>query len=182
MKDHFSTKEVEMISVEELKTHPSNPRQGDIGAIVESMRVHGFYGALIVQKETNYILAGNHRFKAAKSLGYSKVPVMFVEVSEEEAKRILLVDNKTSDLATYDEHELLSILAELNKTPLGLEGTGFDEDDLDDLAKSLSESFMDDESSVSAERETTLHITCPNCDHHFEHTFIQGKKRKSKDA
>lgn len=177
LKGHISSEAYELVPLGSLKTHPANPRQGDIGAIIESMRVHGFYGAIVAQKGTGFILAGNHRYKAAKALAFDKVPVIWVDVNEEQARRMLLVDNRTSDLASYDDKALLSILQELQASEEALSGTGFDDDALDELYNSLHKP-LDLEGEVSAEKEVTLHITCPNCDHHFDHTYAKGKKKK----
>lgn len=100
--------------VSELKHHPKNPRKGNVDLIAESIRVNGFYGALIVQKSTNYVLAGNHRLLGAKHLGMEEVPVIYVDVDEVQATKILLADNRVSDTAIYDEDLLLELLEDLN--------------------------------------------------------------------
>lgn len=119
-------------SVSDLTPHPSNPRQGDVGSIHESIDVNGFYGALIVQKSTGHVLAGNHRLKAAVASGAETVPVIEVDCDDETATRILIADNRTNDVASYDNDALANLLKELASTS-GLAGTGFDGDDLDQL-------------------------------------------------
>jgi ParB-like chromosome segregation protein Spo0J len=117
----------------ELKAHPDNPRQGDISAIAGSIQKNGWYGTIVAQRSTGYVLAGNHRLMAAKSIGMETVPVYWVDVDDEQANRILLADNRASDLATYDDSALADILANLVDTDLGLTGTGFDDADLEAL-------------------------------------------------
>lgn len=126
----------------ELTPHPSNPRQGDVGAIVQSIEANGWVGSLVAQCSTGYVLAGNHRLQAAGHLGFDKVPVHWVDVDDETALRILLADNRTADLATYDEQALAQLLAEL-ATDSDLEGTGYDGDDLDNLLADLGTTFGD---------------------------------------
>jgi len=126
----------EAVLVESLLPHPRNPRQGDIGVIAESIAKNGWYGTVIVQQSTNHILAGNHRWQAAKQLGMKKVPVTYVDVDDETALRILLADNRTSDLASHDEHALSELLTELSADTLL--GTGWDGDSLDILLKELN--------------------------------------------
>src|SRR5262245_16196031 len=48
-----------------LRPHPQNPRTGDVAAIRASLDVNGWYGAIVAQRSTGFILAGNHRYKAA---------------------------------------------------------------------------------------------------------------------
>lgn len=128
-----------IVDIDSIKTHPKNVRQGDIGAICESLKAHGQYRPIVVDGRTNQILAGNHTWKAAKSLGWQQISAGFVETKDDdEALRILLADNRTTDLASYDEAELANLLKDLAETDEGLIGTAFDGDDLDALLKDLS--------------------------------------------
>ncbi len=122
----------EQAPVGAVRPHPRNPRTGDLDAICESIEANGFFGALVVQRSTGFILVGNHRFLAAKKLGFAEVPVVYVEVDDRTATRILLADNRTSDLAGYDDEALLEILKEVQADG-GLFGTAFDEASLEAL-------------------------------------------------
>ena len=119
--------------INQFKTHPRNVRQGDVGAITESLNAHGQYRAIVVQKSTGFVLAGNHTLMAAKSLGWKDIAATFVDCDDEQALRILLVDNRANDLAMYDDRALSEVLKELAATDIGLEGSLFNGDDLDDL-------------------------------------------------
>jgi len=121
------------ISIDEIHTHPSNVRQGDVGAICESLKAHGQYRSIVYQQSTKRILAGNHTWKAAKALGWTHIAATPVICDDQQALRILLADNKANDLASYDEPELIELLKQLADTDEGLLGTLFDEDELDSL-------------------------------------------------
>lgn len=129
---------VEQIPVEQLLPHPMNPRKGNIDKIAESIKANGFYGVIVAQKSTKYILAGNHRWMAARQLGLESVPVMWLNVSDAQAKKILLADNRTSDLAEYANdalQELLrSVLAEGD-----MRGTGYDPTDVEALIDEVTD-------------------------------------------
>lgn len=118
-----------MVDVDELHTHPENPRKGDTAAIRASMEANGFWGVVVAQSETNTILVGNHRYMVAKELGIKEVPVMYVDVNDTEAKRIMLADNRVGELGDTDKDLLASLLEGLD----ALDGTGYDQDFLDDL-------------------------------------------------
>jgi DNA modification methylase len=133
-------KDLELVPVGELKLHPRNPRRGDVGLIQESILANGFYGVVVAQKSTGYVLAGNHRLKAAIEAGMEKVPVIWVDVDDERALRILLADNRTSDIAGYDDRQLAELLKELSALPDQFLGTGYDSDALDALLRELGES------------------------------------------
>jgi hypothetical protein len=125
----------EEVSVTKLKKHPSNARVGHVQLIKESIDGNGFVGALIVQRSTNHILAGNHRFQAAVELGMETLPVIYVDVDDEHALAIMLADNRTTDVAGYDDRALLELLEQLPS----LAGTGYDKDDFNDLLATMQE-------------------------------------------
>ena len=123
-----------IVDIDSVEAHPKNVRQGDIGAISESLKAHGQYRPIVVDRRTNRILAGNHTWKAAKALGWQQINAGFIETKDDdEALRILLADNKANDLATYNEPELIELLKQLADTDEGLLGTLFDGQELDDL-------------------------------------------------
>lgn len=139
----------------QLKPHPNNPRQGDIGAITQSIQQNGWYGTIVAQLNTKRVLVGNHRLQAAIHLGMAEVPVYWVDVDDQTATQIMLADNRTNDLASYDDRALAGLLTVLADTG-GLLGTGYDGDDLDEVLDRIKcdTSMFDDE--VFFER-------CPDC-------------------
>lgn len=126
----LDTKQVQITTV---FPHPRNVRQGDIGAISRSLSDHGQYRPIVVHKDSGFIIAGNHTYKAAMSLGWESIEATFIDCTDDEALRILLADNKASDLAAYDESQLAELLRELSASDLGLAGTLYDGDDLDQI-------------------------------------------------
>lgn len=124
------------IPVKDLKEYGKNPRVGNIDKIADSLKVNGQFRPIVVRKETNEILAGNHTWKAAKKLGWKTIKATFVEqISDEDAKRIVLADNRTSDLGEYDD----SILAELLVSLESLDGTGYGADDVTAILEDATE-------------------------------------------
>jgi hypothetical protein len=115
-----SPEDIETVTINEIKVHPLNPREGDIGTIIQSLEVMGQYRPIVVNKRTKHILSGNHTYQGAVQLGWEKIAVHWVDVDDVEEIKILIVDNRTSDLATYDPQELNKLL-----TSTGLRGTGF---------------------------------------------------------
>jgi DNA modification methylase len=120
-------REVELVAVDAVQPHPRNPRKGSLPGIAESIRVNGFYGAIVAQRSTGHILAGNHRYQAAVAEGITEIPVMWLDVDDERATKIMLADNRTSDLGTYDDELLAALLADMEATSEGLLGTGYDD-------------------------------------------------------
>jgi DNA modification methylase len=121
------------VDLDRLATHPRNPRRGNIGRLEQLIDANGFHGALLCQRSTGFILAGNHRMLAARARGLTELPVLWVDVDDGEALRILLGDNRASDDAAYDDETLAALLSELEATDAGLTGTGYTDADLEAL-------------------------------------------------
>ena len=141
------------VALDELNPYYRNPRHGDVGAIAESLELLGQYRHVVVNVGTftdrpMEIAAGNHTVEAMRHLGWKEASVSYVDVDEETLSRIVLVDNRTNDLATYDSTELASMLYELVESGQGLFATGYDEDALDemmnDLERSMAEELRDE--------------------------------------
>lgn len=125
------------VPIDTIQPHPSNVRHGDIGAICQSLETHGQYQSITVQLSTGNIIRGNHTWHAMKQLSWDKCAVQYIDVTDDQALRIMLVDNRTSDLATNNEQDLADLLTQLALTDDQLTGTGFDGDDLDVLLADL---------------------------------------------
>jgi ParB-like chromosome segregation protein Spo0J len=157
----------QLVPLDFLREHPDNPREGDTGAIHASIETTGFYGTIVVQRSTGRVLAGNHRLKAARAAGLTELPAMVLDVDDDTARRILLVDNRTNDLASYDEHALAGLLLSLDD----LVGTGFSPEDLQALQARLDGPLsFDDDKGEPDKAPPGLHvlITCRNAAHQAE--------------
>lgn len=135
---------LELVDVGALKPHPSNPRRGDLAAITASIEANGFYGAVVAQRSTGYILAGNHRHAAATSAGARQIPCFWLECDDATAARILAADNRTSDLGGYDEVALAELLTRIQAESGGLEGTGYDQKVFDQIIKAAGDAVLGD--------------------------------------
>ena len=156
------------VDIGSVEPHPKNVRQGDIGAISESLKAHGQYRPIVVDKRTNRILAGNHTWKAAKALGWSEISAGFIETKDDdEALRILLADNRTTDLASYDDSGLADLLKQLAETDEGLIGTVFNGDDLDDLLSKINNDLKLDSTKAIDIDSWTFEHQCPKCGFEF---------------
>lgn len=123
-----------VIPIDQVQPATRNPRRGDVEVIAESLERNGQYRPIVVNRPTGQILAGNHTWRAAKSLDWEKIAVTFVDVDEDDAARIMLADNRTADLGGYDDALIATILKDLDGD---LVGTGYSEDDLSELIDTL---------------------------------------------
>ena len=152
-----------MVPIDEVQQHPGNPNNGDMDTIIESIQTHGFIEAISVQRDTGYIISGNHRYAAALSLGATEIPVVWVDCDEEEAYRILLHMNRAARLGRDDPSQVLAILDGLHETERGLLGTGYDEQNLEWLRESLEGPLVLEEDEEYAKQRSAHICVCKNC-------------------
>lgn len=124
--------QMDTVPIADLKPYPGNPRQGDIGRLMNSLSTHGQFRPIVVSRRTNRILAGNNLTRAAAQLGWDHIGVSYVDVDAEGERRIVIVDNRASDLAGYDPQLLAAALSAVPSATLP-EATGFTMEDLQDI-------------------------------------------------
>lgn len=129
----------ESVDPSTLNAYYRNPRQGDVDAIAEAVDALGQYKPIVVNRGTvtgrpNEILAGNHTHQAITRLRRKSIDVVWVDVDEDTAKKIVLADNRTGDLAGYDNDALFALLQSLDT----LDGSGFSQGDYDSILSDLS--------------------------------------------
>lgn len=96
--------------VEELKEYENNPRDNGpaIEAVCKSIEKFGFKNPCIIDSN-NVLVCGHTRVKCAKKLGLTEVPCIIADdLTEEQIKAFRLADNKSAELAIWDE-ELLAV-------------------------------------------------------------------------
>lgn len=123
---------VEMWAVGKVKPYDRNPRINDaaVDAVAASIREFKFNQPLVVNTK-GVILAGHTRYKAALKLGLKHVPVVVVKLKADDARAYRLADNKTGELAKWDEDLLAEEMAKLDDD-YDWEQFGFGLDDPDD--------------------------------------------------
>lgn len=150
-----------------LRFFPGNARRGDLDVIAESLGKLGQYRPIVVNRGTkcpkyeNTILGGNHTCMAAQRLGWSDIDVHWVDVDEDTAKRIVLVDNAANDKATYDLEALVDLATELPT----LEATGITRDELDKMLEALedqTDALLEDTPNLPEPDGYGLIVECEN--------------------
>jgi diketogulonate reductase-like aldo/keto reductase len=112
--------------------------EAQIKAIGKSLEEFGQQRALVVDKN-NTVYAGNGTLQAALSLGWEKVDVVVLPFDDPiKCRAFAIADNRTSDLSSWDNAELVKSLEQINEANL-LETVGYSSYDVDDLKALLSE-------------------------------------------
>ena len=134
---------VEIVPLDRLFPSPSNPRRNDdaVQHVAASIRRFGFQQPLVA-KPSGEVIAGNTRWKAAKSLGIATVPVVWFVGSDIDATAYQIADNRSHEHAQWSDADLAALLEPLRKED-ALEGVGFTDDDIDRLIAELDTESTD---------------------------------------
>ncbi|MCR5195380.1 MAG: ParB/RepB/Spo0J family partition protein [Pseudobutyrivibrio sp.] len=93
---HGAPVEVDINKVEPNKLQPrKNFDEDKLQDLAENIKLHGIINPLIVQDRGKYyeIIGGERRWRAARIAGFKKVPVIIMNLSEQEFVEISLIDN-----------------------------------------------------------------------------------------
>lgn len=137
-----------------LNYYYKNPRRGNVEKVAESLNSNGQFKPIVVNRGTvtgrpNEILAGNHTTNAARSLGWKNIDVMWVDVTEEHARRIVLADNGSTDDATYDTSVLAELIEAQKDSVQSLVGTTYSDDTLGKLMVEIDLDRKNDIDSIA---------------------------------
>lgn len=125
----------ERVDVKKLKFDKRNARKHDkknIKAIKDSLVKFG-QQKNIVAMEDGTVIAGNGTLQAAIELGWDTIDVHWTALNKEEAIAYGLVDNRSAELAEWDDDNLKELLEELDSAGWDLEGLGWDAEDLSEI-------------------------------------------------
>jgi DNA modification methylase len=123
---------VQLWPIGRVKPYPNNPRVNDaaVDAVAVSIRDFGWRQPIVVDAQ-GVIIVGHTRWKAARKLGLTEVPVHVAkDLSPEQTKAYRIADNKLNELADWDLNLLSAELAELQLADVNLSLLGFSPDEL----------------------------------------------------
>lgn len=126
----------ENMRIEDLKPYANNARthsKAQVAKIAKSIKEFGFINPVIIDDDLN-VIAGHGRILAAKELGYTELPCLFVEdLTEAQKRAYILADNKLALDAGWDEDILRQELIALDEMDFDLDFTGFSEIEIEEL-------------------------------------------------
>ena len=122
------------MKLSDLHEDPRNARKHNkknIDAICRSLKELSQYKNIVVQKSTGKIIAGNGTYRAAKLLGWDEIECNVMDIPDDKANALAVIDNRSTDLSSWDNDVLGSVLDGLSNDDLKI--TGFDEKDIEKL-------------------------------------------------
>lgn len=148
----------------EIKPYKKNAKKHDetqIKNVMQSIKEFGVVQPIVVDK-TNTIIIGHCRYEAMKRLGYDELQedwVKVVDLSEEEAEKLRLLDNKLNE-SEWDLELLKDLVPSID----------FSDFEIDfNLPEEVEDINLDDffEDAPPKEKEPKK-IQCPHCGEWFE--------------
>jgi hypothetical protein len=165
--------QVDWVGINEISEASYNPRFISAEAfdgLKNSIQTFGLLDPIIANKETNNIIGGHQRWKAAKELGYEKVPVIWVELDAFAERLLNLSLNNPKVQGQFLPDELSEMLGFLKGhefyTELHLEElrADFEEDIYSDEINNPK--VPSDFKEVDESKMQFSHI-CPKCNFEF---------------
>lgn len=170
------------LPITSLHLDPNNARKHDdknLAAIKGSLAKFGQQHPIIIDK--NYVvLAGNGRVVAAKDLGWETIKCVETDLeSATEKTAFALADNRTAELAGWDDEILNQQLISLQSDDFNIDEIGFDPNDfdLDDGPKEGNinddEVPETDDNAFGVKRGDVwllgAYLECDNCNEKFDY-------------
>lgn len=118
--------------ISSLLLDPSNARkhsEKNLSAIKGSLAKFGLQKPIVISKD-NIVLAGNGTLAAAESLGWKDIGIVRSKLTGSEAIAYAIADNRTGELAEWDDDVLSKTLQGLKAENFDLAAIGFSNEDL----------------------------------------------------
>ena len=148
---------LETVAIESLELDPNNARKHskrNLDAIAASLNKFGQRKPIVVHNGT--VIAGNGTLEAAKSLGWTEIGITRCpdDWDTDTAKAYALADNRSSELAEWDDLVLANQLLDLGGVGWDIEVLGFNRPTLPDFQpEEIEQPRLDQRAS----------IMCPQC-------------------
>lgn len=155
---------VQEIFIDELQPYENNPRKNDsaVDFVKKSIEQFGFKEPIVIDKD-KVIVCGHTRLKAAKLLGFEKIPCVIADdLTPEQVKAFRLIDNKTSEFAEWDFDKLEDELSDIQIPDFDIEDFQFE-------IKNFSSQKLTEGEELEVENfdDEKFNCTCPKCGFKF---------------
>lgn len=134
------------VPIASLHPDPANARKHNdknLDAIKASLAKFGQRKPVVVQREGMIVRAGNGTLAAAKALGWTEVAAVVLDDDNATASQFAIADNRTAELAEWDNETLATLLDGMDEQDREL--LGFDADDMKQLIGELTPEIVEDE-------------------------------------
>lgn len=151
-KFEFDEKNIRKVNINNIHVNswnPKEPNSKEYENIKKSLEINGYAQPILVREDGDKyeIIDGQHRFLAAKELGYSEIYIYNAgKISDEDAKSMTIW---MQTQVPFDEVELAPLVVELNKLDIKLPYTEEQILDFENMAKfDFNEGYEEKEPEV----------------------------------
>jgi len=105
-----------MVPVLELRPNPRNPNkhsEDQVGRLMASLRRDGQTRPLLARRENSMLIAGHGVHTAARRLGWEQIAVIYLDVAQADADRIMLSDDRLAALSELDHRRVADLLNDI---------------------------------------------------------------------
>jgi len=171
------------VSIDSLLLDPANVRKHsarNLDAIKASLVRFGQQKPIIVDAD-GVVRCGNGTVMAAKSLGWSSIVTVWTHLRGAEATAYAIADNRTAELAEWDEDALAQQLAALQIEDESLaEATGYDAKEIEAMVGAFDIDSIDAPELADGDRAPFRQMTFTV--HDEQHAIIEQAISKAKRA
>lgn len=124
---------IESIRVVDLRPDPTNARKHgarNLDAVKASLVEFGQQKPIVIDRD-NVVRAGNGTLEAAKALGWDRIDCVRTDLDHVRATAYAIADNRTAELAVWDDEVLVATLAAMDEAGIDLSCIGFTEAEAD---------------------------------------------------
>ena len=161
---------IETIDITDISQDPANVRKHsrrNLDAIKASLRAFGQQKPIVVD-DRNVILAGNGTYEAAKELGWSEIQIVRTRLTGTSAVAYAIADNRTAELAEWDDTALAEQLRALQSEEFDVEAAGFTGEEIDQMINKLGSDVIAESSAKEIDPDDfELGNKCPRCGFEF---------------
>lgn len=169
------TPNIQTVSIDSLIPYWRNPRKNDVAIekVKASIQEFGYQTPIIVDAKMT-IISGHTRYRALKELGYTDIPVMITDMPEKKAKEFRIIDNRTSEYATWTNELALELkeFADPNFRDIFFPDLKLDpdflnaqaphsQDKIDQATADINTKYQD--IAEGRDNEPRVVLYCPNC-------------------
>jgi ParB family chromosome partitioning protein len=175
--------QLERIEISKLSNDPANARkhpERNLEAIVASLRRFGQQKPIVIDK-SNVVRAGNGTIEAAKQLGWTHIDCVRTSLESSDAIAYAIADNRTSELAEWDDDVLAAQLNGLLADDEELiDAAGYTAAELDAMLDQFNAEEIDAPNLADGDREPFRQMTFTVHDSQFEIIEAALKAAKAK--
>ena len=135
---------LETVDISDISQDPANVRkhsERNLESIAASLRAFGQQKPIVVDKR-GVILAGNGTYEAARRIGWDKIQITRTDLSGTLATAYAIADNRTAELAEWDDTALAEQLRALQSEEFDLKNVGYTDDEVQQLIDGIGDDLL----------------------------------------